>query len=183
MKKKAFNPWPYGLAAVLICFCVIQLSLVTLASSSFEGLDDVEYYRHGVEYGKEIDRQERQMDLGWTIAHNLDQATSPEEKYPLRFAMLDYDQKPVMHAKVKLRIGRPATLRDDRTYELKEVGPGVYAADVSLGLGKWKLDLEAEKGDNIVKVEFRHKVDPVSSPPTKPVSVETIEDPSAQVQE
>lgn len=171
MKKKSFNPWPYGLTAVLICFCVIQFSLVALASSGFEGLDDVEYYRHGVEYGKEIDRQERQRDLDWTIAHNLDQAVKPSDQFPLRIAMLDADQKPVMHAKVKLKVGRPATMRDDRRYELKEVGPGVYATDVDLGFGKWKLDLEAEKGDNIVKVEFRHDVGPVRPPAAEDVEV------------
>ena len=183
MKKKSFNPWPYGLAAVLVCFCIIQFSLVALASSGFEGLDDVEYYRHGIEYGDEIDRQERQRDLGWTIAHNLEQATAPSEEFPLRIAMLDYDQKPVMHAKVKLKIGRPATLRDDCTYELKEVGPGIYSADVNLGFGKWKMDLEAEKGDNIVKVEIRHKVGPVAPPRSEPVEVGAAGDPSEQVQE
>ena len=83
--------------------------------------------------------------------------------------MLDSDQKPVMHAKVKLKIGRPATLRDDASYELKEVGPGVYATDVNLGFGKWKLDLEAEKGENIVKVEFRHEVGPGGTRVQKPV--------------
>ncbi len=158
MKKKPFNPWPYGLAGVLIAFCIIQFSLVAVASNSFEGLDDVEYYRHGVEYGEEIDRQERQQDLGWTIAHNLEQSTEPSQAFPFRIALLDYDKKPVMHAKVSAKIGRPATIREDQVYELKEVGPGVYSCDVKLGQGNWKLDLEAEKGENLVKVEFRHKV-------------------------
>lgn len=166
MKKKKFNPWPYGLAATLITFCVIQFSLVALASSGFQGLDDVEYYRHGVEYGKEIDRQERQRDLGWTIDHNLAMAQAPNEQFPLRIALLDYDKKPVMHAKVKLKIGRPATLKDDRSYELKEVGPGIYASDVNLGFGNWKLDLEADKGKDIVKVEFRHNVGKMPEAPT-----------------
>jgi nitrogen fixation protein FixH len=183
MKKTTFNPWPIGLTAVLVCFCIIQFTLVTVAASGFEGLDDVEYYRHGVEYGKEIDRQERQMDLGWTIAHNLDQAEVPQEQFPIRIALLDFDHKPVMHAKVKLKIGRPATLRDDSSYELKEVGPGVYSGNVNLGFGKWKVDLEAEKGDNIVKVEFRHEVGPGGILPTEPVKVGAVGDDPAQVQE
>mgnify|MGYP000026398588 CR=1 FL=1 len=182
MNKKSFNPWPVGLATVLVCFCVIQFSLVAVASSGFEGLDDVEYYRHGVEYGEEIDRQERQRDLGWTIAHNLEQANAPQEQFPLRIALLDSDQKPVMHAKVKLKIGRPATLRDDAGYELKEVGPGVYASDVNLGFGKWKLDLEAEKGENIVKVEFRHQVGPGGPGVEKPQEA-VSKDKMARIQE
>lgn len=151
--KGKFNPWPYGLAATLIAFCVIQFSLVATASSSFEGLDDVEYYRHGIEYGQEIERQERQKDLDWTIAHQL-----TEQGSKLQVALLDADQKPVMRAKVKVRVGRPATLKDDRSYQLEEVGPGIYAAPVGLSAGKWKFDLEAAKGDNLVKVEFRHQM-------------------------
>jgi nitrogen fixation protein FixH len=79
-----------------------------------------------------------------------------------------------MHAKVSLKVGRPATLRDDRNYDLKEVGPGIYSSDVNLGSGKWKIDLEAEKGKDIVKVEFRHTVG--SSGPSKiePVAVESV---------
>lgn len=169
--ESSFNPWPYGLAAVLISFCVIQLSLVTMASSGFEGLDEVEYYRHGIEYGKEIDRQERQRDLGWTIAHNLEQAGQPQEQFPLRIAMLDADHKPVMHARVKLKLGRPATLRDDQHYDLKEVGPGIYGGDLKLTPGKWKLELEAEKSEQIVKVEFRHEVAPAAPPLADPATV------------
>ena len=85
--------------------------------------------------------------------------------------MLDSDHKPVMHASVKLKIGRPATLKDDREYELKEVGPGVYSAEVAMPFGKWKLELEAEKGENIVKVEFRHKVGTVRPPAEEPTTV------------
>lgn len=153
-----FNPWPWGLAATLAAFCLIQFSLVALASSGFEGLDDVEYYRHGVEYGKEIDRQARQQDLGWTISENLRQASAPSQKFPLRIALLDGDQKPLMHANVSIKIGRPATVRDDKTYKLAEVGPGIYASDVVLGPGSWKCNLVAEKGENVVKVEFRREI-------------------------
>ncbi len=158
MTKKDFNPWPYGLAAALIAFCVIQFSLVATAHSNFEGLVDVEYYRHGVEYGKEIDRQEKQRSLEWTVAHNLEQARLPNDKFPLRVALLDSDTKPIMHAKLRVTVGRTATNREDRVYELKEVGPGVYAGEVGLGLGNWRMGFEAEKGENIVKVDFRHRV-------------------------
>lgn len=157
-EKKAFNPWPYGLIAALLAFCTIQFSLVTIATTSFEGLEDVEYYRHGVEYGKEIERKQKQQDLEWTIAHNLNEDTVPSKEFPLRVALLDHDKKPIMHAKAKVKVGRPATLRDDRVYEMKEVGPGVYSSQIDLGSGNWRLDFEIEKGENLVKVEYRHKV-------------------------
>ena len=159
LSKIRANPWPYGLVAVLIAFCVIQFSMVALATSGFEGLEDVEYYRHGVEYGKEIERQDRQRDLGWTVSHNLAQSKAPSESFPLRVALLNADKKPIMHAKVRVSIGRPATMKDDRLYEFKEVGPGVYETNVALHEGNWKLNLEADKGEDTVKVEFRHEVD------------------------
>lgn len=165
MKKEKFNPWPYGLAVVLIAFCVIQLSLVTLASRNFQGLEDVEYYRHGVEYGKEIERQEKQQDLEWTVAHNLEQALKPTDRFPLRIALLDSDEKPIMHAKLRIKVGRTATKEEDLVYELKEVGPGIYACKIRLGLGNWKVNIEADKGENLVKVEFRHRVGRGAAPP------------------
>lgn len=176
MTEKKFNPWPFGLTAVLIAFCIVQFSMVAVASSGFEGLDDVEYYRHGIEYGKEMDRQQRQRDLHWTIDHNLAQATATKEAFPLRIALLDHDLKPIMHAKVKVKLGRPATLKDDAFYQLKEVGPGIYAGDVNIGLGNWKINLEAEKGKNLVKVEFRHKVTShPAAPASDPIEVGSLE--------
>lgn len=169
--KKDFNPWPYGLVGVLVIFCTIQLSLVTMATTTFEGLEDVEYYRAGVEYGKELERKEKQRSLEWTVDHNLDQATHIKGPFPLRVALLDCDKKPIQHAKVQITVGRPATKRQDFARKLKEVGPGIYACDIDLTKGNWRLELEALKGDNLVKVKFRHRVEAVESGPAtgKPV--------------
>ena len=156
-KKSKFNPWPLGLVLSLLAFCMVEIGLVTIATTSFEGLEDVEYYRHGIEYGQEIERQEKQASLEWTIDHNLDEVEAPLDQFPMRIALLDSDNKPINHVKLKVTVGRTATMRADKVYEFKQVGPGVYAADVSFKPGKWRLALVAEKGDNIVKVDFRHE--------------------------
>lgn len=146
--KKCFNPWPMGLGLTLALFCAIQTSVVCFASSSFQGLDDVEYYRHGVEYGQEIARQRNQRELGWSVDSHL-----KEDR--LMIAVVDSDGKPVTRAKAEAVIGRPASLKDDRRVPLVEVGPGIYVALVKTEPGAWRIRWELSKGDIIVKVESR----------------------------
>lgn len=146
---KTWNPWPFGLFLSLALFVVVQLSVVTLATTSFEGLDDVEYYRHGVEYGKEIARQKMQKELGWKLSPIV-----KDDKVYL--ALQDADGKPVQRAQVTATAGRPATLKEDVDVSLKEVGPGIYEAPLRLQPGAWRLRLVVNKGDTLLKAEFRH---------------------------
>ncbi len=148
--KARWNPWPTGLFLTLAAFVVVQLSVVTLAATSFEGLDDVEYYRHGVEYGQEIARQKMQSELGW----NLDSRMDKDELY---LAIQDADGKPVSRAKVSVTVGRPATVREDSVHTLSEVGPGIYKAPMPLAPGDWRLRFEVSKGETLVKAEVRRK--------------------------
>lgn len=147
---KSWNPWPTGLFVSLLTFVVVQLSVVTMATTSFEGLDDVEYYRHGVEYGQEIARQRMQKELGW----KLDPQWSREQ---LHLAIVDADGKPVTRAKVQAVAGRPATLKDDQALTLEEFGPGLYRAPLTLSPGEWRIRLEISKGAHLVKAEFRQR--------------------------
>ena len=145
---KSWNPWPLGLTLALTLFVIVQLSVVTLATTSFEGLDDVEYYRHGVEYGQEIARQKMQSELGWKLSPKVADQT-------LYLAITDADGKPVTRAQVEATVGRPATITEDSQFALKEVGPGIYQAPLHLGHGHWRIRLEVRKGETLVKAEFR----------------------------
>lgn len=147
---KNFNPWPFGLFLTLAVFVVVQLGVVTLATTTFEGLDDVEYYRHGVEYGKEIARQKMQKELGWKLDTKVSGNT-------LLLAILDADGKPVTRAAVRATVGKPATIKHDAVLKLDEVGPGIYQTPLHLSPGEWRVRLEISKGDNLVKVEFRQR--------------------------
>ncbi len=146
--KKSWNPWPFGLTLALSLFVVLQLSVVTLAATTFEGLDDVEYYRHGVEYGQEIARQKMQSELGWKLSPQV----SDEKLY---LAITDADGKPVTRAKVEATVGRPATITEDSQHILKEIGPGIYQTPLALSQGHWRIRLEVQKGQTLLKAEFR----------------------------
>lgn len=143
-----WNPWPFGLSLALGLFVVIQLSVVTMASTTFEGLDDVEYYRHGVEYGKEIARQKMQSELGWKLSPKITDDA-------LYLAITDSDGKPVQRAQVEATVGRPATITQDTDYVLSESGPGIYKVPFQLGSGHWRIQLKVTKGETLVKAEFR----------------------------
>lgn len=145
---KTWNPWPTGLFVTLALFVTVQLSVVTMATTTFEGLDDVEYYRHGVEYGQEIARQKMQKELGWKLEPKV-------TKEHLYVAIVDADGKPVTRAKVEATVGRPATLKHDSQFALAEDGPGIYKAPLHLAPGNWRIKLEVNKKDVLLKAEFR----------------------------
>lgn len=146
--QPSWNPWPLGLSLALGLFVTIQLSVVTMASTTFEGLDDVEYYRHGVEYGQEIARQKMQSELGWKLSPKVTDNA-------LYLAITDADGKPVQRAKVQATVGRPATITQDSDHTLSETGPGIYQVPFHLGPGHWRIRLEITKGEKLVKAEFR----------------------------
>ncbi len=156
MEEKKFNPWPLGLTLALGLFMAVQITVVSLAASTFEGLDDVEYYRHGIEYGQEIARQKMQKSLEWRIEFNLHQGIPSDQPYPLRVRLQNKDGKPITGADAKLKMGRPATVAQDQLLEMTEVGPGIHEVTVTPQAGAWRFDLTVEKGDTLVKASKRH---------------------------
>lgn len=152
-ERLGLHPWPCGLFLSLALFVTVQLSVVTLATTTFEGLDEVEYYRHGVEYGKEMARQKHQKELGWTLSSKW----AGDELY---LAVQDSDGKPVQRAEVLATVGRPATRKDDSSHELSEVGPGIYTTSVPKGDGLWRIQFQVSKGPHLVKAEHRKRTRP-----------------------
>ena len=49
-----FHPWPWGLVAAFTVFFAVQFWMIAFVSRGFEGPDDMQYYRHGLEYGKVV---------------------------------------------------------------------------------------------------------------------------------
>lgn len=139
MKK---NPWPTGLLAVFGLFLTVQFCFLGLCRANFEGLDDVEYYRHGIEYGQEIKRRERQAELGWTVE---------VQPIPLAVRVAGADGAPLQGAKVTVKLERPATIRDDRLLELREGEPGHYSASAVLEAGFWDLEVTVEHGGEVYR--------------------------------
>lgn len=125
-----------------------------LAVTTFGGLVSNDTYRKGLEYNKQLTAEARQQQLGWTAS--LELARRGEE---IRFTLEDKDGDPVSGRLVRVRVGRPATDKFDRTISLRETSPGTYTQDIGLpGAGNWLASLEVLEGYGDAKsVVYRMK--------------------------
>lgn len=140
------NPWPYGLAGALGLFVVVQIAFVRIATRGFEGPDNVQYYRMGIQYSDEIRRQKLQRELGWELE------TSVEPGH-FRARMLDAQGKP-LHGAMILKFRRPVTKKDDQliTATLRD---GWYEAEWQTSPGQWVIEIHFEQGRHVWKGERR----------------------------
>ena len=127
--------WSHGLILGFLTFICIEMALVHVATSNFDGPDDPNYYKMGMEYSQEVDRRKAQHELGWTLRCQADGQT-----------MLAIAQDPSGHpvdGKLVVFAKRPATKRFDS--ELKTHFDGVdYRADWKPERGVWDLDFDLE---------------------------------------
>lgn len=117
---------------VLAVFVVFELSLVRLASRSFEGPDERNYYKLGLEYDRELERQRHQREQGWQL-EVLGQS-------PLRCQVLDRERRPV-DGTMTVRFQRPATRSQDQTVTARRNGTG-FVADWQARSGHWLVQIE-----------------------------------------
>jgi len=124
------------------------------AVSTFNGLVTEGSYRKGLEYDERLAAEARQERLGWNA--DLTLAGRGDE---LRLKLAGEDGLPVSGRLVRVRVGRPATNKFDRTIQLNEVAPGTYSRQISLpGDGNWLASLEILEGyDEAKSVVYRMK--------------------------
>jgi nitrogen fixation protein FixH len=134
-----------------IVFAVNGFMLVR-ALSTHSGVVAIEPYRKGLAYKERIQADEVQTSLGWRDAVHI---SAPNA---LSVVLSDRDGASVTSMHVRVLIGRPATNTADRTLELREVGPGQYAAEMkALEPGTWIVDLEVRHGRDAATPVYRAK--------------------------
>jgi len=112
------------------------------AVSTFNGLVTDGSYRKGLQYDQQLAAEAEQERLGWTAELALDARDSR-----LDFTLQGEDGRPVSGRLVRVRVGRPATDKFDRTIVLNETAPGRYTREISLpGAGNWLASLEVLEG-------------------------------------
>ena len=150
--------WPTGIALALGCFVTLQVSLVVLSARGFEGPDQVRYYKMGLEYSQEVERQQRQRQNGWQLdieprAEALPSAlmTPPSGKMsdivcapgqPLRCRVLDAQGNP-LSGSLKVYFKRPATLTLDHWGQVKGT-PSGFEVEWQPQSGWWLAEFELE---------------------------------------
>jgi nitrogen fixation protein FixH len=140
------NPWPYGLAAALGLFVAVQMAFVRIATRGFEGPDNVQYYRMGIQYSEEVRRQQLQRELGW----HLESSVEPGR---FRARMLDASGKP-LDGKMTVKFRRPVTKKNDQQL-LTTVKDGYHHADWQSSPGQWVIEVQFEQGRLVWKGERR----------------------------
>jgi len=139
------KPWPAGIILSLGAFVCLQLSLVCLAAKGFEGPDDVDYYKMGLEYSREVTRQQHQHQNGWQL-----QVLGYS---PLQCRVLDRSGQ-ALRGILEVHCKRPATRSQDQTPILAE-SDGTYRADWHPARGLWLVDFQFTHEGQIFRTRRR----------------------------
>lgn len=106
--KARFEPWPWAIAGVLLTFVAVQVFLVSLAGRHFEGPDESNYYKMGLNYDNQMARHRQ----GWHVVSNLPHQIPAGQPLQLSAIVVDRQGKAVA-GKVTAHFGRPATKSQD----------------------------------------------------------------------
>lgn len=129
------SAWPAGLFLTFAAFLAVQLHMVRVATRGFEGPDEVQYYKMGIEYDRELQRQQSQRLLGWTL-RPLPSPLPCDFEVEVR----DAAGRPVV-GQLTAKFGRPATRSQDQQAQVE--GMRVHWLPAS---GPWRLTLTLQRG-------------------------------------
>lgn len=133
--------WPAAIVTSLGLFITVQIGLVRLAAQGFEGPDDVNYYKMGLEYSRELERQKVQRSTGWRL--------EVLQRVPLQCRMLDRSGQP-LEGHLRVAFKRPATRSQDQKLEPAS-SQGLYQAAWQPVAGPWLVDFEFEREGQIFR--------------------------------
>jgi nitrogen fixation protein FixH len=132
----------------------VNLTMVTMALDSWRGLVTTDSYKKGLAYQEAIDAEKREEALGWSVDLSVDH---PQPKRADVLIQVTDDQgQPLDADRVRVGFVRPTQEGYDSLHTLTALGGGKFAKSVQLPLkGLWELRIEAEKGQDAVRVSRR----------------------------
>jgi len=137
--------WPAAIVTSLTLFITVQIGLVRLAAHGFEGPDDVNYYKMGLEYSRELERQKVQRRNGWSL--------EVLQRSPLQCRILDRSGQP-LEGRLRVIFKRPATRSQDQKLEPTLSG-GLYQAAWRPVSGPWLADFQFERDGQVFRSRQR----------------------------
>lgn len=145
IETKAF----LGVFTLLGLSVVANLIMLYYSITSFDGLVEENYYLKGLNYQKEIEREKIQSKLGWESELHRTNNT-----FTVIARKLNTD--PIKGANVSLNFFRQSQAGFDQEIKLKEIGNGMYQANVDLKLkGLWTVTTEIRKNNGVWKKKER----------------------------
>lgn len=154
--KSTFEVWPVGLMISFLVFFVMIGTMVYTAGHRFEGPDDVKYYKMGLEYSKEIQRQKVQHDLGWVVETDLSKMPQVQRNTLTKLDCKDHSGKPI-EGEIEARFSRPVTTKDDLFQSAKLVG-GKAELNLPDKNGVWDLTVWVRSKGNVHQEKRRFRM-------------------------
>jgi nitrogen fixation protein FixH len=140
----------FGILAFFAVVFAVNGYFLFAALSTHSGVVANEPYRKGLDYNARIAADERQAELGW---HDEVSVTGDGK---VSVTVLDHQTQPLSGLVISGTIGRPSTVRHDRTFRLAEQERGRYATEVgALEPGSWIIAIEARSGAEDIEPAYR----------------------------
>ena len=127
--------------------------MMTAAIKTFGGVETASSYQAGLAFAREISAVEAQDRLGWQVSVR----TTGGSSKTLEIVARDRDERPVSGLKIAGHLAHPMSRRLDRDLALREIGPGLFHADISDTTGQWDLVMELSQ-DGTTKFRSRNRL-------------------------
>ena len=138
--RRNWIPWAFigGFGVVLI----VNAVLVTLALTTFSGIDTRHAYKTGLAYNAVLEADAAQATRGWEVA--MVYVPEGDALGRLELSIRDGVGRGIEGLEVVAQLRRPTHTADDQDVVLRSTGGGVYEASLRLpSAGQWDVDFIA----------------------------------------
>ena len=144
--------YPWIFVGGMLVVIAVNGVLITMAVSTFSGIQTEEHYRKGLAYNQALAAAEAQERRGWqmTLTFTPESSADGRRQGDLAGTFVGKDGRPLDNLEVEAVLLRPTHEGFDVAVDLDHRGGGVYGATVFLPLpGQWDVHVHAHRdGDN-----------------------------------
>ena len=128
------------LAGFFLCVIAVNAGFVVASVKTFSGEDEQKPYLQGVAYNRILARRAGQRKLGWRASLAAERIAGAVR---IRLALAAPDGTPERGLALHGELRHPMDENRDRAMTLKEVGAGLYQADIAgVAPGAWDVVVE-----------------------------------------
>ena len=120
----------------------VNVTMMTLAKKTFPGIEDDNPYATGLRYGKDLEAAKEQAAREWRVDAHMERGA--DGTATLQVEARDAGGQPITGLKFEGGLEWPAGPRGDQTFDLTEVGIGIYRGSApAVAPGNWGLVITA----------------------------------------
>ena len=146
-----------GIVAFFAVIFAVNLTMATLAISTFGGVESKNAYQAGLVFSQEIAAARAQEARNWRV----DAKISPwaPDGIAIDLSVRDGSGRSISGADFTVIFAHPANRREDHVVVLNEIGAGAYRGRTEIPLGQWDLIVEAERdGERVFRSKNRTQI-------------------------